>query len=101
MVIRLNTLLAGQTGAQPYVAELYKEFLNKGITPEIPSRGSVGEADITMSSHVGAVMMGEWRAKVDGKEMSGKEALQKAGLKPLVPEGKDALAFVHQCRSCR
>lgn len=94
MVIRLNTLLAGQTGAQPYVAELYKEFLNKGITPEIPSRGSVGEADITMSSHVGAVMMGEWRAKVDGKEMSGKEALQKAGLKPLVPEGKDALAIL-------
>lgn len=94
MVIRLNTLLAGQTGAQPYVAELYKEFLNKGITPEIPSRGSVGEADITMSSHVGAVMMGEWRAKVDGKEMSGKEALQKAGLKPLVPKGKDALAIL-------
>ena len=47
-----------------------------------------------MSSHVGALMMGEWRAKVDGKEMSGKEALQKAGLKPLVPEGKDALAIL-------
>lgn len=94
MVIRLNTLLAGQTGAQPYVAELYKEFLNKGITPEIPSRGSVGEADITMSSHVGAVMMGEWRAKVNGKEVSGKEALAKAGLKPLDPEGKDALAIL-------
>ena len=39
-------------------------------------------------------MMGEWRAKVDGKEMSGKEALQKAGLKHLVPEGKDALAIL-------
>lgn len=94
MVIRLNTLLAGQTGAQPYVAELYKEFLNKGITPQIPSRGSVGEADITLSSHVGAVMMGEWKAKVNGKEVSGKEALDKAGIKPLDPEGKDALAIL-------
>lgn len=94
MVIRLNTLLAGQTGAQPKVAELYRDFLNKGITPQIPSRGSVGEADITLSSHVGAVMMGEWKAKVDGKVVSGAEALKQKGLKPLVPEGKDALAIL-------
>lgn len=98
MVIRLNTLLTGKSGAQTRVAELYRDLLNKNVTPQIPSEGSLGEADILLASHVGAVMIGEWRAKKDGVVMSGKEALQKAGLQPLVPEGKDALQF---CRITR
>lgn len=94
MVIRLNTLLTGKSGAQTRVAELYRDLLNKNVTPQIPSEGSLGEADILLASHVGAVMIGEWRAKKDGVVMSGKEALQKAWLQPLVPEGKDALAIL-------
>lgn len=38
--------------------------------------------------------MGEWKAKVKGKEVSGKEALARANIKPLDPEGKDALAIL-------
>lgn len=94
MVVRLNTLLTGCSGAQPYVAELYRDFLNKGITPVIPTRGSIGDADITLASHVGSVMMGEWRAEVDGKVVSGAEALRMKGIRPLVPEGKDGLAIL-------
>ncbi len=67
MVIRLNTLLTGRAGVQPYVAELYAAFLNKGITPVVPARGSIGDADITLASHIGATMMGEWKVIVDGK----------------------------------
>ena len=94
MVVRLNTLLTGRSGAQPYVAELYRDFLNKGITPVIPTRGSIGDADITLASHLGSVMMGEWRAEVDGKVVSGAEALRMKGIRPLVPEGKDGLAIL-------
>ncbi len=94
MAVRLNTLLTGRSGAQPYVAELYRDFLNKGITPVIPTRGSIGDADITLASHVGSVMMGEWRAEVDGKVVSGAEALRMKGIRPLVPEGKDGLAIL-------
>lgn len=94
MVVRLNTLLTGRSGAQPYVAELYRDFLNKDITPVIPTRGSIGDADITLASHVGSVMMGEWRAEVDGKVVSGAEALRMKGIRPLVPEGKDGLAIL-------
>lgn len=94
MVVRLNTLLTGKSGAQTRVAELYRDFLNKGITPLIPSEGSVGEADILLASHVGAVMIGEWRAMKDGVVLSGKNALRKANLSALVPEGKDALAIL-------
>lgn len=94
MVVRLNTLLTGKSGAQTRVAELYRDMLNKGVTPLIPSEGSVGEADILLASHVGAVMIGEWKANVKGKVMEGAAALKTAGIKPLVPEGKDALAIL-------
>ncbi|EHK5494007.1 aromatic amino acid lyase, partial [Escherichia coli] len=94
MVLRLNTMLHGQTGAQPYIAELYAEFINRGVTPLIPVRGSIGAADIMLASHVGLVMMGEWKARVNGVQMSGGDALAKVGLKPLVPQGKDMLAIL-------
>lgn len=94
MVVRLNTLLTGKSGAQTRVAELYRDMLNKGVTPLIPSEGTVGEADILLASHVGAVMIGEWKADVKGKVMEGAAALKTAGIKPLVPEGKDALAIL-------
>lgn len=94
MAIRLNTLLSGRTGAQPYVAELYKDFLNKNLLPVVPSRGSVGECDITIAPHIGLVMMGEWKADYKGKRVSGAEALKMAGLKALKPSGKDALSIL-------
>lgn len=94
MVIRLNTLLTGRAGVSPYVAELYQRFLNDGITPVIPSRGSIGDADITLASHVGAAMMGEWKVTVDGREMPAAEALKAKKIKPLVPQGKDGLGIL-------
>lgn len=94
MVVRLNTMLTGRSGAQPRVVELYRDFLNKGVTPVVPTRGSIGDADITLASHIGSVMMGEWRAEVDGKVVSGAEALEMKGITPLVPEGKDGLGIL-------
>ena len=94
MVIRLNTLLRGRAGVTVELAERYRDFLNLGITPLIPSRGSIGDADITLASHIGSVMMGEWQAKVDGKVVDGAQALKMKGLKPYVPEGKDGLAVI-------
>lgn len=94
MVVRLNTMLTGRSGAQSRVIELYRDFLNKGVTPVVPTRGSIGDADITLASHIGSVMMGEWRAEVDGKVVSGAEALKMKGITPLVPEGKDGLGIL-------
>ena len=55
MAVRLNCLLQGNTGIQPAIARRYAEFLNAGIHPVIPERGSVGEADITLLSHIGSI----------------------------------------------
>jgi histidine ammonia-lyase len=94
MLIRLNTMLFGQTGARPRVAELYREFLNHGIHPLLPTRASVGEADITILAHVGLAMMGEGTVEYRGRHVPAAEALRAAGLPPLVPFGKDSLAIM-------
>ena len=95
MVIRLNTLLNGGSGVQPRVAKLYEEMLNKGVTPVVPTKGSLGDADITLASHVGSVMIGEWKViDKDGKQVPSAEVLKAKGITPLVPEGKDALGIL-------
>jgi histidine ammonia-lyase len=94
MLIRLNTMLSGACGAQRDVAQRYIDFLNKGIVPVVPAMGTVGEADITLASHIGLVMVGEWEAFYQGRRVSGTEALQAAGLPPLRPVGKDFLCII-------
>ena len=94
MLARLNTLLVGCTGIQPAVATLYMNLLNHEIHPVIPERGSVGEGDITVLSHIGLAMIGEGEAHYKGVRMPAREALDKAGIEPIVLGPKDGLALV-------
>ncbi len=94
MLVRLNTMLLGQTGAQAGVAERYRDFLNFRIHPLLPSRGSVGEADITILAQVGLAMMGEGEVIYAGTRMPARQALDDAGLAPLTLFGKDSLAIM-------
>jgi histidine ammonia-lyase len=94
MLIRLNTFLSGIPGVQPAVVNQYRDFLNKKITPVVPSRGSVGEADITIASHIGLAMVGEWQVDYKGKRMAAADALKEAGLSPIEPVGKDFLSML-------
>jgi histidine ammonia-lyase len=93
MVIRLNTMLLGHTGAEFVVVRAIEDFLNHGITPVVPSRGTVGEADIDVLAHVGLALMGEGDARYAGRVMPAAEALRRAGLKAIVPFAKDALSI--------
>lgn len=94
MLARLNGLLAGATGVEPEIAGRYAEFLNLGIHPVLPLRGSVGAADITSISHIGLTMIGEGEADVEGQRIPAIEALALAGLAPLRLGPKDGLAIV-------
>lgn len=94
MLIRLNTFLNGEAGISPELAQQYVEFLNKGITPVVPSQGSVGEADITLSSHIGLAMIGEWDVIYQGKKQPASSVINKLKLKTLQPIGKDFLSIV-------
>lgn len=95
MAIRLNCLLRGNTGIQPAIARRYAEFLNLGITPAVPQRGSVGESDIAVLSHIGLAMIGEGDADYDGTRMTSARAHAETGLQPVELGPKDALAIVN------
>lgn len=94
LAVRLNVLLCARTGIQLAVAEMYRDFLNKGIHPMIPARGSVGEGDITTLSHIGLAMIGEGEVLYKGRQVPALEALKAEGLKPVILGPKDGLAIV-------
>ncbi|WP_336787224.1 HAL/PAL/TAL family ammonia-lyase [Paenibacillus sp. MMO-177] len=94
MLARLNGLLLGHTGVQPLIAQRYAEFLNLGIHPVLPLRGSVGASDITVISHIGLALIGEGEVHVHGVRMPASAALAQAGLAPISMGPKDGLAVV-------
>jgi len=94
MAARLNMMLVGGAAVQIPVIEAYVQFLNKGVTPCMPSGGSMGEADITICSHVGLAMIGEGEVYYKGKKVPSAEALKAIGMKPVKLFGKDALAIL-------
>jgi histidine ammonia-lyase len=94
MLARLNTLLVGRTGASPELVRRYAEFLNAGIHPLLPGRGSVGAGDITLLSHLGLAFIGEGDVIYRGERVSAKTALHQTGLEPIRLGAKDGLAIV-------
>ena len=94
MVVRLNLLLTGDGGVQPAVVDQYAAFLDRNITPIVPGRGSVGEADILQSAHIGLALAGEWQVRYGGAVVPASQALTAAGLKPVALVGKDFLAII-------
>ncbi|REK64071.1 MAG: aromatic amino acid lyase [Cohnella sp.] len=94
LAARLNTLLLGATGVHPQVVNMYRDFLNAGIHPVLPLRGSVGAADITVLSHIGLAMIGEGDVIYKGATVPASDALRRAGLAPLKLGPKDGLAIV-------
>src|ERR1700690_1614971 len=67
MLIRANVLAKGFSGIRPVVAERLCDLLNRGVTPRVPSQGSVGASgDLAPLAHMAAVLIGEGEAGDDG-----------------------------------
>ncbi|HYG42650.1 MAG TPA: aromatic amino acid ammonia-lyase [Bordetella sp.] len=94
MAVRLNTALTGSSGMQPVIADMYAALLNAGITPAVPRDASVGEADIFLLAYTGLAMMGVGDVIVDGQRQPAARALRDAGIEPVRPFAKDALAIM-------
>jgi histidine ammonia-lyase len=94
MLIRVNGLARGGSGARPELAHALVALLEAGVVPVVPSIGSIGAADICVLAHVGLVLLGEGEAELDGKTLPGGRALDAAGLAPLELAPKDGLALI-------
>lgn len=94
LLVKLNSMLQGTTGIQPKIAELLYQLIQKKIQPILPGRGSIGEADITILSHIGLVLMGQGEVYYDGQRMPASHAFEINGLKPIIPYAKDSLSIM-------
>ena len=96
MVLKLLSLGRGASGVRWELIALLQNMLARGVTPVIPSQGSVGASgDLAPLAHMTAVLIGEGEAEFKGKVMSGAAALNAAGLTPVPLGPKEGLAFIN------
>lgn len=96
MLVRANVLAKGFSGIRPLVAEQLCGLLNRGVTPVVPSQGSVGASgDLAPLAHIALVLIGEGEAEVEGIRCPGAEALRRSGIDPLVLASKEGISLVN------
>ena len=84
MLLRANALCVGISGVRPLLVEMLAEMLNKGVTPVVPQKGSLGASgDLAPLSHMGLVLLGRGEAMYQGEKLPGAEAMKRAGIRPL------------------
>ncbi|MFQ6037604.1 MAG: histidine ammonia-lyase, partial [Candidatus Aminicenantales bacterium] len=96
ILTRINCHCHGHSGLRPAVVETMMEMLNRGVTPVICEKGSVGACgDLSPMAQMALVPMGEGEAFYRGERLSGKEAMDRAGIATLVLEARDGLAMIN------
>lgn len=102
MFIRINTLSKGYSGVRPELIQTIIDMLNKGVTPVIPSKGSLGSSgDLCQLSHMALVITRDEKdddqesgfARFENQMLSGKQAMAKAGIPRIVLSTKEGLAL--------
>jgi len=96
MLLRAHTLALGYSGIRPETLGLLVEMLNRGLHPVIPSQGSVGASgDLAPLAHLALALIGEGEIRVQGRRLSGREALTAAGLQPASLTAKEGVALIN------
>ena len=97
MVLRANSLAKGYSGVRTEVIDTLCEMLNRGVTPFVPSQGSVGASgDLAPLGHLALAMIGEGEClNREGQRTPTPEALRAAQIKPLVLEAKEAVSLIN------
>ncbi|HEM8294012.1 MULTISPECIES: histidine ammonia-lyase [Providencia] len=96
MVLKINSLARGFSGIRLEVINALIALVNAQVYPFIPAKGSVGASgDLAPLAHMSLILLGEGKARFEGKWISAKKALEKAGLTPLKLEAKEGLALLN------
>ena len=97
MLLRANSLSKGHSGVRPAVIDTICELLNRGVTPLVPSQGSVGASgDLAPLAHLALALIGEGECLDEtGNRFPGTEALRRAQITPLVLEAKEAVSLIN------
>jgi len=96
MTGRINVHAHGNSGCRPEITLTLIEMLNKGVTPVVCQKGSVGASgDLAPMSQIALLLMGEGEAFYQGQRLPGKEAMDKAGIPIPGLQARDGLATIN------
>ena len=93
---RINVHAKGRSGCRLEITETMVEMLNKGVTPFVCQKGSVGASgDLAPMSQVALLMMGEGKAYYEDELLEGRVAMERAGIPIPGLEARDGLAIIN------
>jgi len=96
MASRINVHARGKSGCRPEITLTLVEMLNKGVTPVVCQKGSVGACgDLAPMSQIALLLMGEGEAYYQGQRLHGKEAMDRAGIPIPDLQARDGLAAIN------
>ncbi len=96
MAGRINVHAHGNSGNRPEITLALVEMLNKGVTPVICEKGSVGASgDLAPMAQLALLLMGEGEAFYEGERLPGKTAMERAGIPIPGLEARDGLAAIN------
>jgi histidine ammonia-lyase len=96
MAARINVHAHGNSGNRPEITQTLVELLNRGVTPLMSSKGSVGACgDLAPMAQMALVMMGEGESYYQGERITSREALERAGIPVPGLEARDGLATIN------
>ncbi len=93
---RINVHAHGNSGCRPEITLTFVEMLNKGVTPVVCQKGSVGASgDLAPMAQAALLLMGEGEAYFNGERLSGAEAMRRAGIQVPGLQARDGLAAIN------
>lgn len=96
MVLRANVHAHGNSACRPEITETLVAMLNRGVTPVVCEKGSVGACgDLAPMSQIALLMMGEGEAFYRGQRLPGGKALEMAGIPVPGLKARDGLATIN------
>jgi len=96
LLLRANVLAEGFSGCRPLLVETLIAMLERGVTPVIPQKGSVGASgDLAPLAHLALAVIGEGEAFYRGERLAGGEALHRAEIEPVQLEVKEGIALLN------
>ena len=96
MAGRINVHAHGNSGCRPEITQTLVEMLNRGVTPVVCQKGSVGACgDLAPMAQLALLMMGEGEAFYQGERLPGRQAMEKAGIPIPGLQARDGLATIN------
>jgi histidine ammonia-lyase len=93
---RINVHAHGNSACRPEITQTLVEMLNKGVTPVVCQKGSVGACgDLAPMAQAALLLLGEGEAFYQGERLPGRVAMERAGITVPGLEARDGLAAIN------